>query len=86
MRQPPSESRSPLASAAEWVSKITTVALLMVLPGLGGYWLDQQFGTRILFTCLGFVFGLSAGIWHLLNITRSDGNQRKPPEDRDAKR
>jgi hypothetical protein len=35
-----------------WVSKITTVALEMILPGLAGLWLDSQLETRFL-TLLG---------------------------------
>ena len=64
----PKDSRSPLAVALEWVSRITAVALAMVLPGLAGYWLDMKFGTRFLTPC-GFVFGIVAGIWSLLLLT-----------------
>jgi hypothetical protein len=53
----------------EWVSRITTVALMMVLPGIGGTWLDSHWETKFLGP-LGFVVGMSAGIWHLIVITR----------------
>jgi len=43
----------------------------MVLPGLGGQWLDDRWGCRPLLTFLGFAFGLSAGIWHLTLLTKS---------------
>ena len=35
-----------MAQAVEWVSKITTVALEMVLPAIGGRYLDQRLGTQ----------------------------------------
>ena len=35
----------PLALAMEWVAKITTVGLEMVLPAIGGAYLDKRFGT-----------------------------------------
>jgi len=61
-----------MAVALEWVSRITTVALEMVLPGLGGQWLDQTLGTLVLFTLLGFALGMTLGIWHLIRMTKSD--------------
>jgi hypothetical protein len=65
-----------MAVAVEWVSRITTVALVMVLPGIGGQWLDARWGTRILGP-LGFVFGLIAGMWHLLRMTKSWPQSRR---------
>jgi len=58
-----------MAVALVWVSRITTVGLEMVLPGLAGHWLDQRFGTQFL-AIAGFAFGLTAGIWHLIIMTR----------------
>jgi hypothetical protein len=59
-----------MAVAMEWVSRITTVALEMVLPGIGGQWLDARYGTSV-FGPLGFVLGLVVGMWHLLRMTKS---------------
>jgi Putative F0F1-ATPase subunit Ca2+/Mg2+ transporter len=71
-----------MALAMEWVAKITTVGLEMVLPGLAGRWLDSQLGTGFL-VLLGFGLGLIAGFSHLLLMTgalgRKNGNH-KPPE------
>jgi hypothetical protein len=53
----------------EWVAKITTVALEMVLPAVGGAYLDRRFGTRFA-TLVGLVSGLVVGMWHLLQMTR----------------
>jgi hypothetical protein len=64
----PEDRRSPLAVALEWVSRITAVALTMVLPGLLGYWLDRKLETRFL-TPVGFVFGVVVAVWSLLLLT-----------------
>lgn len=62
----------------EWVSKITTVALEMVLPGIGGMWLDAKFGTSFV-GMLGFVLGLVVGIWHLVQMTKPGQGDRQSP-------
>lgn len=66
----PRDDRPPLAIAMEWVSRIIAVALMMVLPGLGGQWLDNRLGTGFL-ALAGFAFGIAAGIYHLLQMTKS---------------
>ena len=53
----------------EWVTKITTVALEMVLPAIGGAWLDKRFGTQY-WALVGVVLGMVVGMWHLLQMTR----------------
>lgn len=66
----PRDGRSPLALGLEWSSRITTVALEMVVPSLVGYWLDQKLGTRLLFLILGTVTGFAIGLFSLLRMTR----------------
>ena len=70
--------RHPIAEAMEWVAILTTIGLEMVLPGLAGQWLDRRLGTQFL-VLLGFVFGLSFGVWHLVLVTKpkSDTPNRK---------
>jgi hypothetical protein len=63
-----------MALAMEWVSKITTVALEMVLPGFFGQWLDGKWGTGFLGPA-GFALGVVVGLWHLLRMTKSVGRQ-----------
>jgi hypothetical protein len=71
--QPP-----PLAAAMEWVSRIITVALEMVLPGLAGGWLDKRWGTSFL-ALVGFALGVSMGIYHLIVMTSPKrGGPEKP--------
>ena len=65
-----------MAVAMEWVSRITTVALEMVLPGIGGQWLDARWQTSV-FGPLGFVLGLVVGMWHLLRMTKSTPPRRQ---------
>jgi len=63
--------RSPTARAAQWASRIMTVSLEMVLPGLAGYWLDKKLGTKVLFMLLGFAIGCTAAVLHLIQLTRT---------------
>ncbi len=58
-----------MAQAIQWVSKITTVALEMVVPAVAGTWLDRHFGTQFL-GLLGLILGVSLGLWHLLRLTQ----------------
>lgn len=57
-----------MRDAIQWVSKITTVALEMVVPAAIGMWADQRLGTSFL-AMLGLVIGVPLGIWHLLRLT-----------------
>lgn len=63
-----------MALAMEWVSRITTVALEMVLPGVLGGWLDGRLGTGYL-GLIGFAFGFAVGFWHLLRMTKSPARE-----------
>lgn len=80
LTQPPDgrEARSPMAIAATWGSRITTVALEMVVPGLIGFWIDSRLGTKMVFGMAGFAFGLTLGIWHLVQMAKADD---RPPRN-----
>lgn len=71
-----------MAEAVNWVAKITTVALEMVLPGVLGWWLDQQWGTGTVLTLVGFGTGLLAGGWHLYQMTADAF--KNGPADKDS--
>ena len=58
-----------MAVAMQWASRIMTVSMEMVLPGLGGLWIDGRLGTTPLMTVVGFAVGLTMGIWHLIRMT-----------------
>jgi F0F1-type ATP synthase assembly protein I len=66
----PSDDRSRQAVAYSWASRIISISLEMVLPCLAGWWLDGKLGTRVVFTVLGAVLGLTLGMMHLLQIAR----------------
>ncbi len=67
--RPEDPPRHPTAVALEWSTKITTVALEMCLPAVGGWYLDQMWGTRF-WVLIGAVIGPPVGIWHLLRMTQ----------------
>lgn len=67
--RPPNNQRSPVGDALEWVARIMAVALVMVLPGLAGQWLDRLYGAKFL-GLLGFAVGVTLGIGALLVIVR----------------
>jgi ATP synthase protein I len=85
MTEPP-DDRPPYAVAAEWVSRITTVSLQMVLPAVLGFWVDQKLGTVMLFLVLGAILGMTTGMIQLVRMTstKADGVKapRKKPEDK----
>jgi F0F1-type ATP synthase assembly protein I len=64
------DDRSSIAEAWAWVSRITSVALEMVLPGVLGYWLDQKLGTVLVFLVLGVILGMAGGLIHLVRMTQ----------------
>ena len=66
----------PLALAMEWVAKITTVALEMFLPAIGGGYLDRRLGTKY-WALVGLVLGFVVGLWHLLQMTRASDRRDK---------
>lgn len=69
------DGRSATAKAAEWVSRVTSISLEMVLPGLAGYWLDTKLGTRVLFLLVGFAMGGYLAFKQLQAIARQTKNR-----------
>ena len=52
----------------QWVSKIITVAVAMLLPAVVGMWLDRQLGAGFL-ALTGLIVGVPVGLWLLLRMT-----------------
>lgn len=75
----------PLAAAMEWVAKITTVALEMFLPAVGGAYLDRRWGTNF-WALVGLVLGVTVGMWHLLRMTQPRKPARPPTNPRKSDR
>ena len=71
------QERPWLAAAAEWTSKITTLAGQMVLPVLAGLWLDRVVGTVWIFLVLGAALGFTSGMYQLVLWVRA--GVREPP-------
>ncbi len=81
------DDRSPMARGMEWVTRIMTISLEMVLPGLAGYWLDQKLHTVALFMLVGFALGCTAAVLQLIRLTRSTSAKQEPEQtDRSDKR
>jgi F0F1-type ATP synthase assembly protein I len=70
------DRRSPLAIGMEWSTLLMAIGLEMAIPAGGGYWLDLRIGTMPVFASLGAILGFSAGLFHLLRITRPNSDQK----------
>ena len=73
MPEPPKQH--PMAAAMQWVSRILAAALMMVLPGLAGQWLDGKLETSFL-TLVGFAFGLIGSMYYLIAITKREAKPK----------
>ena len=65
-----------MAVAMQWVARICAAALMMFRPGLGGQWLDGQWGTGFIGP-VGFVIGLVGGMMYLIAATKAADAERK---------
>ena len=72
-----------LANAYGWVARMTTVILEMVLPGLGGQWLDSRWGTNFL-VVIGFGLGFAVGLFHLLQMVKHEGPKHSPDNEQES--
>ncbi len=66
----PPKRHHPMALAMEWVSRIMAIAMVMLLPGFLGQWLDRRFGTTFLVP-VGLVVGLTVGMAVLIYLTKN---------------
>ncbi len=80
----PTDDRSAIARAYGLAAQITTISFEMVLPALGGAWLDKKLGTKGVFFILGVVLGFTVGFWHLLKLTAlMNKNKHDKPNNSD---
>lgn len=70
------EPEQPMAAAMQWVSRIFAAAILMVVPGLAGQWLDERFSTRFL-ALVGFGSGIVAAVAYLIAQTKQAELKRR---------
>lgn len=66
----PVDDRSPMAQALAQGSQVTAISLMMVIPAIIGHFIDQRLGTLILFTGIGFVVGVAAAVFQLVQLVR----------------
>lgn len=75
------QTGSPLAAAMQWVARIMAAAVMMILPGLFGQWLDERFGVSVL-ALLGFAAGIALGMYYLIIQTQQADARRKAEQAR----
>ena len=83
----PPDDRAPLLKAVQYSSRVTTIALEMVVPGLIGLWIDRKLGTVMVFLVLGMVLGMVGGVAHLIQLGTSfarDAARDTPPGSKPA--
>ena len=80
-------SNSMMASADFTVSASNTpmpcvpsISLMMIIPAIIGYLIDQRLGTLILFTAIGLVLGMSAAIWQLVQFVAAEDKREESNE------
>lgn len=78
----PSRPDSPIADAFQWVARMTAAALMMVLPGLFGQWVDRKLGTSW-FALVGFGLGIAGALAYLLAVTAVLSRRNQSPPNRD---
>lgn len=77
------EPEPPMAVAMQWVARVFAASAVMVLPGVGGAWLDGRWGTGFLGPA-GFVVGLISGVVYLIAVTRQAEVARRRDADEGA--
>ena len=76
------DDRAPAAKAIALVSQITTISLMMVIPAILGYFVDQWLNTVAVFTVVGLVFGVAAAVQQMIRLVKSmNKSNPKPPSD-----
>lgn len=72
----PMGSDHPIGVAMQWVARIFAAAMMMILPGLAGLWLDEKLGVGFI-GLIGFGVGLVGGMIYLISATRSTNVGRR---------
>ncbi|WP_417377622.1 AtpZ/AtpI family protein [Gimesia sp.] len=82
MPRPDRQTRSSLAEAHQWVSKLTSVSLEMALPAFLGHWLDKKWDTSPWLTAVGALLGFATGMTHLLHMAKEAERKERKSKDR----
>jgi F0F1-type ATP synthase assembly protein I len=59
-----------IGEAYTWVARITSVCGAMVLPAIGGMWLDNKLGLTPILTLTGLLLGMVGGLTMLIQLTK----------------
>ena len=62
--------RSPMAEAYDLMSRVLTCVMIMILPGIGGWYLDTHFETSFMMV-IGWIIGPPVGFWQLIKVAGS---------------
>ena len=73
-----------MSLAVEWASRVTTIAMEMVVPPVLGLWADHKLGTPFIFVAIGAVLGFCTGMLSLVQLVRAF-SQPKPQRDGDKR-
>lgn len=60
------DDRSPIAKSFSKASEVTSISIMMIVPGLVGYWIDQKVGSVLVFTLLGLALGMGVAVRQLM--------------------
>ena len=69
-QQESEDTRSPTAKALDLVSQVTTISLTAVLPAVGGYFIDNWLGTKMVFILIGLALGMTGAGFQLMNLVK----------------
>ncbi len=73
------ESRNAINAGINAFSRVLAVMLLMLVPGVVGYFLDKWLGTQFLIA-IGFVIGMVLAIFGLILVAkRADDEMKRKP-------
>ncbi|MDZ4849476.1 MAG: AtpZ/AtpI family protein [Pirellulaceae bacterium] len=68
------DERRAINASVNAFSRVIAVMVLMVLPGIAGYFLDGWLGTRFLIV-VGFILGMILAIFGLINIAKKANDE-----------
>jgi len=71
------DDRSPTAKALSKSSEVTSICLLMIVPALIGYGIDQLVGTGFVFLILGLIFGMCGAVMQLMKLVSANAAKIK---------
>jgi|TARA_B100000530_G_scaffold308513_1_gene233702 F0F1-type ATP synthase assembly protein I len=71
---PKRPKRSSLAEAYDLVSRVLTCVMVMILPGIGGGYLDNHYDTSYMMVA-GWIIGPPFGLWQLIKLANSVGQE-----------